>query len=176
MIIKMKHVAMLASVIFALISCYGFEKKIVYEHKPSELFYETGIIDQKTLKPFIDNHVLFDIDINEGYKEYFVWLGLSSKTKGKELKVNKVIIRDQKSTVHEHSLNSKIVLDEKSEMNLFETSVKLFPNNISSHYLEKWAGEDGVFWVEVTYEIDGREKAMRFKIERRVEWWPIFPT
>jgi hypothetical protein len=174
----MKHVALLASVTFALISCYGFEKKIVYEHKPSELFYETGIIDQKTLKPFIDNNILFVTKLKGGYQEYIVWLGLYSKTKGEKVKVNKVIIRDQKSIVHEHSLNSKIVLDEKPNKwkNLFKTSVKLFPNDISPHYLEKWAGEEGIFWIEVTYEIDGREKSMRFKIERRVEWWPIFPT
>lgn len=159
----------------ALSACQTVEL-VFYEHEPSQKFYQNLSIEDQSLKPFIEDGVLFTLSLKavNQRSDYIVWQGLYTKEENKEVLIEKAIIRGG-AWSHEETLNKRVDLSEKFEGGKFlKTSVKLF--QLDAAALKKAYGGNGPIEVKVFYEINGRAGVMEYELKRRVEKQTVFQT
>lgn len=164
-------------VLFVLASC-KFTELVFYEHGPSKEFYENYDIDEPALQPFIDDGVLFVVDVKAAtHEEYFIWLGLYSERKGRSVVIKRVILSNDANEESAIFNTTLLISEPVNKAALYQNpqdTLKLF--EVGENSLGGVSGAAKTVFLKVFYEIDGKEGVMNYELKRRVEKQNVFPT
>ncbi|MFL1407030.1 hypothetical protein ACJO2E_16950 [Marinobacter sp. M1N3S26] len=167
-ILRAIKIALCGAIAFFLTGCQS-SKVVVFEHDPSEVFYETRNFDANELSYFKDDGVLFVVDVKEAKPgEYWVWLGLYSEDPGASVELVQATLSEGGFSI---SNNFDVSVDlTESKVDLYSNSVKLFVINLDD--VKNLEGVD----VELIYRLSGDQGTLNFRLDKKVESHTVFPT
>ncbi len=160
-----------------LLTACEFSERTFYEHEPSKAFFRTNDIENPDLAEFIDDGIVFVIDVKgiRRREDYVVWLGLYSRSEGARVSFRRAEIRGngwQQAAL----VNEEVAIEENSRgEGLYRGVLKLF--EIRADVLEKvFDGGAEHLSLKVFYSSQQGYAFKEFRLIRRVETHPLFPT
>lgn len=159
-------------------SCQTSES-ISFLHEQSISFYGDFNIHHKNLTPFIDDGLLFVIDIKEvDFSVYWIWLGFYTTENSKSVFIEKITLigngLEKNILINKNLMLNKRVKRDGTDFNLLTTNID--PIKTNKNELLSFIDKSDKFKIEITYELDGKMKNKEFTILKKVEKRIVYPT